>query len=127
MPYEYTTTGLDYIVNGVFQKPDSRINTIAVGSGTTAPSVTDSSLESRVFEATDETSAVSFESGSDPGEYISRIAVQGGTEVPGGVGISELGIKTDNGDLVYRETRNTVTVETGSRIVFEFSVDISNI
>lgn len=127
MAYEYTSIGLNYLAENAFEKPDSRINTIAVGSGTTNPAITDTTLESRVFEATDGTNVVSFESATAAGEYICRIALQGGTEVPGGTQISELGLKTDAGDLIYRETRNAVTIETGSRIIFEFNVDISNV
>lgn len=125
MPYVYPEGGQNHIADASFGRTDSYIDTIAVGSGTTDPSITDSSLEAPVFEASNSTSIVSFEPTSSPGEYVCRIALQGGTEVPGGADITELGLKDTDGDLVYRETRTAVTIDDGSRIVFEFTVDVT--
>jgi hypothetical protein len=127
MVYAYTEAGKDHFANAAFGRTSAELETIAVGSGTTDPSVTDDSLKQRVFEASEQTSIVTLEKGDGIGEYVCRISIKGGTEVPGGTDITELGLKTSDGDLVYRETRTAVTVDTGSRIAFEFVVTVTDL
>lgn len=96
---------------------------IAVGDGTTSPSSSDTSLASELYRANDDDSNCTVETTSNTGEIIGRITITGGTEVPAGTGISEIGLHTSGSDtLVYREVRDTaVTLQSGDRKTFEFT------
>lgn len=103
------------------------VDTIAVGSGTATPTQTDTALENEVYRSTTADSNVSLQlTGSKAGEFIGRITVSGGTEVPAGTALTEIGLFGDQNTLVYRETFTAVTIDAGDRKTFEFTIEVDN-
>lgn len=123
-----TNFGRNYIVNRVLDGDGAPEQTkIAVGTGTTTASASDSSMESEehVSDFSDGNANLYKVAGAD-GIYRANIEISGGVEVPAGTDVTEFGIKTSNGDLVYREVRNATTVGSGERISFELEIEFIN-
>ena len=113
----------DYTVPGV---PAPELQYVAIGTGTPNTESDDTSLESSEYRASIDGGNASIESTSSTGEIRASITVSGGTEVEADSDLTELGILTEEYDLVYREVRNAVTVEQGERVTFEFTLSFVN-
>ena len=113
----------DYISPGT-TAPD--LNYVEVGTGTVSTESDDKSLDDGVYRAPVDQGNASIESTSSTGEIRASITVSGGTEVEAGSELTELGIMTEEFDLVYREVRQAVTIEQGERVTFEFSLSLVN-
>lgn len=107
---------------------DGQFYIVAVGDGTTSPSSSDTSLENELYRANSDDSNCSIQDTSNTGEIKCRITVSGGTEVPAGSDLSEFGVfASDGSTLIYREVRDTaVTVQSGDRKTFEFTLDVQD-
>lgn len=94
------------------------IDTIAVGTGTTAEAAGDTALGNEIYRADTSTSIVHFVDDPDvPGRYQAIIAVTGGDEVSAGTTITELGIFIGASDtLVVRDTYGAQTVDAGHTV-----------
>jgi len=115
--------GRDWIANKLFNnESDEYPYIVAVGDGTTLPASDDSSLGNEIYRANDDDSNCTVELTGNTGQYLGRITVSGGTEVPANSDISEIGLFSSDGTtLLYRETRNAVTISSGDRKTFEFT------
>lgn len=119
--------GLDWVANNsVPSKEVPELQYVAVGTGTTAPAVDDTALESEIYRSDIANSNASITKSSSTGTVRVSITVSGGTEVPAGSDITELGVFTESDDLIYREVRNTITIKNGERITFEFTIGFAN-
>lgn len=127
MSYVYTDDGRNFfeqaIADGSFS---SVIDTLAVGNGNGAPDTSDSSLDNLLYEEDDTASNVSISRGPGIGEIRATIEFTGGTEVPAGSDVSELGVKV-GGTLVYREVRSSaITVTSGESKVVEIRLFVED-
>lgn len=103
------------------------LDAVAIGTGTATLTETNTSLANEVYRSTTSDSNVSIDlSGNEPGEIIARITVSGGTEVAAGTTITEIGLFGDQNTLVYRETFDGVTIDSGDRKTFEFAIEPDN-
>lgn len=123
-----TSVGQEWISEHVVgDRSGDEFYVVGVGEGTTAPAESDTALQSEIYRANDSDSNCTVEATTNTGEVTSRITVSGGTEVPAGSSITELGLFTKDSDtLIYRETRNAVTIDSGDRKTFEFDLDVVN-
>lgn len=100
---------------------------IAVGDGTTSPSESDTSLANELYRSNDSNSDCIVEATTNTGEVRGRITVTGGSDVAGGTSVSEFGLFTSSGTMVYREVRDTaVTINDGENKTFEFTITWDN-
>jgi len=121
-----TTTpdnGLDRIATSI---ADS-VSHVAVGSGTNE-STSATALGDREFAAARSTTTVEILQPGETGQIEAVIAVKGGTEVPGGTGISEVGVFDDDptaagATLLFIDEFSTVTVEDGHLEEFTIPID----
>lgn len=119
--------GLDAIIDSLaIQEPSPDMTQMAVGTGTSTPTSTDTSLENETFRATTSDSVVTIEPTSSTGEMRCEITVSGGTEIPAGTEITEIGIYFDENSLVHREVRSAVTVNAGDRKTFTTTFAVNN-
>ncbi len=98
---------------------------IAVGTGTTSPSNSDTSLENEVYRSSVDNSNVTISDSSNNGEIDCSITISGGTEVSAGTTVTEFGVFTTDGRLVVREVRSGVTLESGDRKTFEMTLTVT--
>lgn len=118
MPVLVPDDGRDVVADVVA----SRATAVGVGNGTTEPTSLDTSLESELFRADESDSMVDIKTTSSPGVVRFLVSVAGGTEVSAGSEITELGVFSDDGLLLYRETRPPTSVASGDRVTFEFDL-----
>lgn len=114
--------GLDWVADRMIFSDASDLGEVAVGNGDTEPAAGDSSLESELYRASSDQENCTIERSSSLGEIQCTITISGGTEVDAGSQISELGLFSLAGDLVYREVRSSVEINEGERVTFEFEV-----
>lgn len=121
MVYSVTDDGLDFFAEVVTNSSFTDvIDTIAVGDGVSNPSTTDQSMQNKLYSADTSSSNIEVKRGQSTGVIVFDITVSGGTEVPAGSDITELGFKSTSGDLLYRELRsNAETVNAGQTKTFE--------
>lgn len=118
---------------------NERIYDVAVGSGTAGLSDADTQLDQEEYRATvDDSSVAMIDTAGDPGEIELRITVSGGTEVPAGTTVTELGawardpsiadgsVTESDDKMVYREVRAGITLQSGDRKTFSFTISITN-
>lgn len=106
-----TDTGLEWLGDKVIDNVSTTLDTVAVGSGN-GESATATSLGSQEFSADSGTSIVEFVETGTEGQIEARIEVTGGTEVPAGVTITEIGVFA-NTDLIFIDEFNGVTIADG--------------
>jgi len=107
------------------------VSHVAVGSGTNE-STSATALGKREFAAARSTATVEILQPGETGEIEAVIAVKGGTEVPGGTGISEVGVFDDDpavaaATLLFIDEFPTVTVEDGHLEEFTIPIDARRI
>jgi len=120
--------GLDWYRDKSFNNvADTRPYIVAVGTGTTAVSSSDTSLDTFEYESNDDNGNCTVGPTSSVGEYEFKISVTGGMEVPADTDITEIGIKTDGANyFLYREVRSAVTVPSGERVTFTGTMDVQD-
>lgn len=128
MAYKWTNLGLDFFEELIVNTASSKqIDTVAVGTGTRSPNVNDTALDSFEYEADTSSPNVTISRDSGMGEIRATIEFTGGTEVPADSSISEFGLKAANGDLVYREVRDSVILtESGETKVVEIRLFVDD-
>lgn len=117
-------SGLKFFEDVLFdQLYTETLNTVAVGDGEVAPSKSDTSLTNNLYEANSAAANVTVSRGSGIGEMVFTIEVTGGTEVPAGAELTEVAVKSSDGQLVYYEVRSTaITVATGETKILEVRI-----
>jgi len=106
----------------------TRLDTVAIGTGTDSEQPGASTLADEVYRSTVPTENVEFTEGDDVGVVEAAIEVKGGTEVPAGTEVSELAVIAD-GDgggetVVWIDEFDGVTVNVG--IGERFSMDFQH-
>lgn len=123
MAYIVTDDGLDWFADRAIPGISDELHTIAVGTDNTYPESGDQQLVSRVYQAPKTYDNCTIERSSNTGQINCSITITGGTHVDPGKSIFELGLKTESGELVYREVRDgAITIDDGERVTIEFSV-----
>lgn len=97
---------------------------IALGTGTSDVSKTDSSMQSEVNRIDVD---AKFADVSESGNRRLVVELTGGTEVPADSDISEFGLFDSNGNMLYHETRDPITIGQGVRQDFFIDIDIDGI
>lgn len=119
--------GLNWVADAATPGVDEpKLQYVSVGTGTSSPKIDDTDLESETYRSDIDTATSSIDRSSSTGSIRASITVSGGTEVPSGEEITELGIFTESGELVYREVRDVISIGDGERVTFEFIVSFVN-
>lgn len=111
-----TNGGAEFIANRIFTDPASIADTVAVGDGTSSPSKTDTGLDNELYSGDTSESIISITDTGTDGVYDVTITVSGGTEVPAGSSLTEVGLFTADGTLVFRDVVAEALVESGDRV-----------
>ncbi|EMA47983.1 hypothetical protein [Halococcus saccharolyticus] len=75
---------------------------MAIGTGTTAPTASDTQLENEVFRATTGDAPLNWVDDPDtPGRYEAKLSVTGGDEVPAGTQITEAALIIGSESQLY--------------------------
>lgn len=129
MPSLKTEHGRMWSVNRIVNGDSyPELTDIAVGTGTTDPTESDTQLESEEYRTTfSDANANIYVVSGGTGAYRVNVTLSGGTEVLADTSVSEFGIFDANGDLVYRETRSPTTIASGERISFEIEIQLTNV
>jgi len=124
-----TDNGLEWAEGQLIGADQGKIDAMAVGSGSTTESTSDTSLDNRVSDIiTDNNNPVRFLR-TDQG-FECFITIQGGSEVPSDTEIREVGVyskATVTGEspiLVARDVFSTVTVNPGHSVEFQIPIDL---
>lgn len=127
MAHIIPTVGRNWLADkAVFDSTDATVNTVAVGSGTTAPSASDTQLDNELYRDADDSGNITVERTSATGEIRCTIAIRGDSEVPASSEIWEFGCFASDGTLIYRELRdNAVVIDAGDTKVFEFKLTVT--
>lgn len=129
MSFKWTDLGLDFFEGAIIDSTVTAVfDTVAVGTGTNSPSGNDTTLDNQVYQGDKSGTNVTIERGPGTGEIRTTIEITGGTEVPSGSDITEIGFFTDVGDLIYREVRSTsITVGSGESKVIEIRTFVEDV
>jgi hypothetical protein len=119
MPETITGTGRNLVAKQVV----SEITAIAIGTGTTDPTESDTSLESPEFQADITANSASASVTGETGEFQVSLRVIGGSTVPADTELTELGVFTDDG-LIYREVTDPRSVGAGQSIQIETELTV---
>ena len=133
--------GLDWYRNKGIQDNDVTnefVYDIAVGDGSQTVSSTDTQLNNEVYRANEDGPNASIDAGNSTGKYLVEVSVTGGTEVPGGTSVTELGVwardpsmnqsNVSDGDdkMIYHEAFSGKTVNNGETKTFTIELTITN-
>jgi len=130
-----TDVGLYYLADHAFGVEPATINAIAVGTGTAPESTDDTALANEIYRTDPSNSNIVFqEDSSDQSTYEGIITLQGGTEVAGGTGITEIGAFAGGAEdntgtitgpniLVYRGVASPITIDSGHTVELILPMD----
>lgn len=123
-----TNNGLDLIEEGLVNGlGGNTLDTVAVGSGTSSPSRSDTSLKNNLFEADISTSSVTRSTTAVDGEIRYTLSVTGGTEVPAPKDLSEFAIKSSTGTLFYYEVKSVpISIQSGETKTIEIRIQLDD-
>lgn len=109
-------------------KPNGQFYIIAVGNGTANPQESDTALANELYRADSDDSNCTIDVTSNNGEIVAKITISGGTEISNPPkDITEIGLfATDGSTLIYRETFNAITIESGDRQTLQFTLTITD-
>lgn len=114
MPSLVTNDGEQWLADRVFGQANGPIDTIAVGTGTTVPQKTDTSLETEVYRADVTQGNVSIIDSADRGQYVVEVILAAGTNIDPDTIITEYGLFASNdGVMVGRETFSGLEIDSG--------------
>lgn len=123
-----TDDGLEWWGDKSIDNVSTRLDAIAVGTGTNEATGA-STLGSEAYRSNYTNSNVQFVETGATGEYEAIITVKGGTEVPAGTSITEVGVfaggQGGGGTLVAIDEFSAITVENGHTEEFTVPVDPS--
>lgn len=123
-----TNDGLEVIGDLIIGNVDAEIDAIAVGSGTGSEVDDASSLNNEEHRATVSDTNVEIIETGETGQSELIIRVKGGTEVPAGTPITEVGAFFNGagggGTLVFVDNFDATNVEAGHTEEFTIPVDI---
>lgn len=86
------------------------VDTMAIGTGTTAPTASDAQLENEVYRASTGDAPLNWVDDPDvPGRYEAKLNVTGGDEIPAGTQITEAALIISSESQLY--SRDTFGVK----------------
>lgn len=94
---------------------------VAVGTGTRDPAGDNEELSQEKYRGTKDGNNVTLN--YFDGEISGWLALSGGVEIDPGIEITEFGIFDADEELIYREVRDPIVLETGHRKLIEFEVE----
>lgn len=124
-----TNEGRAYLDDLRFGRVTDPIDTIAVGIGDQPESIDNEELDERVYISSAENANVRFTPvpNYDSATY-GAIDLHGGTEVPGGTEITELGVMVGGQDvLVWRDVKAPVVIEAGLEVTLRLRMNTNRI
>lgn len=121
-----TDFGLDWLLDSAFNETNVVLETVAIGGGDTTNDLDQDTLNDEIarFDLSDPN--VSFGATSDAGEFVLKVTVSGGVEVPAGSTITEIAMFLSNDELFYVEGDKNIDVDSGERITIESSTVVVN-
>lgn len=117
--------GLEWMADKLLDIEFGSIDQVAVGTGTTGVSASDTSMVDLAYREDTASSSVTITETEDVGVIRATIDVEGGTDVPGGTEISEFGVFTDSGEMVYHEITDPITLNIGEEVTFVIEIDVT--
>lgn len=121
-----TDFGLEWGTDRWLDNASGRLDYIGVGSGSGAEANDATALANREYVAEYTNSNIEFVETGPGGEFEAIIRVKGGTEVPAGTELSEIGVyvgdPTADGNLFIIDEFNTVPVAAGRTEEFRIPV-----
>jgi hypothetical protein len=126
-----TDKGFDAISGQLVSGTDGQIDAIALGSGSGSESTTATSLANEAVRIAGSNNNVDLIDSSPAGEGELTIRVKGGTEVPAGTQIRELGAfiggAGGGGDLAVIDNFSAKTVEAGDTEEFVLPIGFARV
>lgn len=121
----FTNDGRAYLDDLRFGRVTDPIDTIKVGVGTAPESIDDQTLDDHVYTSHVSNSNVRFSPVPNfPSSTYGAIDLHGGTEVPGGTEITELGVYVGAQDLlVFRDVKAPVVIEPGLEVTLRLRMN----
>ncbi len=98
---------------------------VAVGTGTTTPSSSDSGLDNEIYRSDITNDNCTIERTSNTGLVRVSIGLTGGLEVSDTATITELGVFTDGDSLAYREVRDGIEMYSGETIQIVWDINFA--
>jgi hypothetical protein len=112
-----THDGEQWLADRGFGPAEGPIDTIAVGTGTTAPQKDDDSLYNEVYRADVSQSNVTIERTSERGEYVVEVLLSAGTNIDPGTVIAEYALIASGGPVfVGREVLSGLEIDSGQTV-----------
>lgn len=124
-----TDVGKDFVANRIIGDTTDQIQYVAVGESTGNVSPSNTTLDGEIYRGNKDDSNVEVQSTSNVGDINVEITITAGTEssddVNAGAEISEFGIITGDGVLLFHEKRDAVvTVENNDTKTFKIPLTI---
>lgn len=120
-----TDNGREFVSEKLIDETSEYIAEMAVGDGTSSPNVGDTSLDNEIYRAVDGDSNLNIIDASATGTITLELTLVEGTHIQDGAQISEIGVFTDGGRLVYREVQNAITISEDVSIRLTAEIDIT--
>lgn len=124
-----TNDGREYLNDLRFGRETDPIDTIAVGVGDQPESIDNQTLDDQVYISSAENANVRFSKVPNfPTSTYGAIDLHGGTEVPAGTEITELGVMVGAQDvLVWRDIKAPVVIEAGLEVTLRLRMNTNRI
>lgn len=114
----YTKVGLEWISDKTLDNESGVIQDIAVGTDDSSESYFATALGSEEYRASTGDPNVTLTETDDSGRFEVEVEVTGGTEVPAGTDITEVGLFESNGTLILIGNFSVVPVASASTEAF---------
>jgi hypothetical protein len=121
-----TEYGIEWIANRVLDDTSVTVE-IAVGSGRFEPNVSTTKLSNELYRASTATPSASIQKGTNKPWIIGRINITGGQNINEEEEITEIGIFTQSGDMIYAEHRNGIQVPENVSRTMQSVIELENV
>lgn len=121
----FTERGIEWVADKTIDNETGVIDTMMIGTGTTDPSLGDTSLENEVHRASTSSPRMSVVETSQVGQLELTIEITADNEVSAGTDITEYGVETSDGTFIYREVRDPITIEIGQNVEFVIQLQVT--
>jgi len=125
MPALVPDVGLEWLEARAMDSSTSEvIYEVAVGTGSSAPDSDDTSMDEEVYRLDKTQDNCSIERTSQTGKVRCAIGFTPGLEVSSDLTITEVGVFTDDGTMVYHELREGIELQSGEKIQIIFDINL---
>ena len=108
---------------------DENIDAVALGTGITETSISDTSLQNEVYRGTKSDINVTIRKGDNYNEFDVYIDVTGGSQISAGTEITEIGVFAESGTsdevMIARDVFNSVELVSGIKERFSTTIRIN--